>query len=218
MQAPGWRLASFAFACLIALLLCVSGADARERTGRAHKGGAKSGQAHRTVTRTGPDGTARTSTHDSRWQRGDGKWTRDTVHTGPGGKQGTTHVEGAKTENGYTRQSTRTGPGGGVTTRNATGSYDPASKTWTHDATTTRPDGSTATSHGTRTRTEDGFQSTLTHTGPKGTTTVEGQGSWDPETKTFTREKLVTRPDGSTSKTEVTTQVTPDAPQAAPAE
>jgi hypothetical protein len=274
MHGPGSRLAGFTLTCLIALLLCLPDADARERRGRAQTGAAKSGQIHRTVTRTGPDGTARTSTHDSRWQRADGKWTRDTVHTGPGGKQGTTHVEGAKTGNGYTRQSTHTGPNGGVTTRNTTGSYDPetktwtkdvtrtgrdgatgtthverqrteggytkttthtgpqggvttrnaagsydpASQTWTHDATTTRPDGSTATSHGVRTRTEDGYQSTVTHTGPKGTTTVEGQASWDPETKTFTREKLMTRPDGTTSKTEVTTQVTPDAPEAAPAE
>lgn len=218
MQVPGWHIAGFMFSCLVALLLCTPDADARERMGRAQMGAAKSGQAHRTVTRTGPGGTARTSTHDSRWQRGDGKWTRDTVHTGPGGKQGTTHVEGARTASGYTRQSTHTGPGGGVTTRNATGSYDRATRTWTRDATTTRPDGSTATSHGERTRTEDGYQSTTTHTGPKGTTTIQGEGSWDPETKTFTREKVVTRPDGSISKTEATTQFTPDAPEAAPAE
>ncbi len=239
------RFASLTFVFLVAFLLASPDADARERQGRAGKGAPKSGHAERSVTRTRPDGTTRTSTHDSTWQRGGGKYSRDTVHTGPGGKQGTTHVEGAKTrdgrvrdvtrtgpggktatthdevqrtEDGYTKTTTHTGPQGGVTTRNATGAYDPATKTWTHDATTTRPDGSTATSHGERTRTEDGYQRTTTHTGPQGTTTVEGQGTWDPATKTWTREKVVTRPDGSTSKTEVTTQVTPDVPESAPAE
>jgi hypothetical protein len=298
---PASRSASLTLAFLVALLFAVPDADARERQGRARMGAAKSGQAHRSVTRTGPDGAARTSTHDSTWQRGGGKYTRDTVHTGPGGKTATTHVEGAKTsdgrvrdvthtgpggktatthdeirrtdtgytretthtgpnggvttrsatgsydpatkswskdvtrtnpsgsaatthvegqrtDDGYTRTTTHTGPQGGVTTRSATGSYDPATKTWTQDAATTRPDGSTATSHSERTRSEDGYQRSATHTGPKGTTTVEGEGSWDPETKTFTHEKVVTHPDGSTSKTEVTTQVTPGAPEAAPAE
>jgi hypothetical protein len=301
MHRPGTRIASFTFACLVALLLSTPGADARERMGRSRVGAAKSGQVHRTVTRTGADGTARTSTHDTSWQRGGGQYSRDTLHTGPGGKQGTTHVEGARTsdgavrdvtrtgpggqtatthdelhrtDGGYTRETTHTGPNGGVTTRNATGSYDPetkswskdvtrtnpngstatthvdgqrtdtgytkttthtgpnggvttqsatgsydpASKTFTRDATTTRPDGSTATSHTEGTRTDGGYQQTTTHTGPKGTTTTTGEGTWDPETKTWTREKVVTRPDGSSSKTEVTRQVAPGAPEAAPAE
>ena len=117
MHGPGKRVASFTLSCLVALLLGAPGADARERMGRSRTGAAKSGQAHRTVTRTGPDGTARTSTHDSTWQRGGGKYSRDTLHTGPNG---------------------------GVTTRSATGAYDPATKTFTRDVTTTRPDGSTS--------------------------------------------------------------------------
>jgi hypothetical protein len=48
-----------------------------------------------------------------------------------------------------------------------------------------------------------------THAGPRGTTTVEDRGSWDPTTRTWTRVKVVTRPDGSTEKTEVSTEVTP---------
>ena len=184
------RFASLLLACLVAFLLAAPEADARGRQARARQGAPKSGHAERTVTRTGPDG-----------------------------KTATTHDEVHRTEGGYTRETTHTGPNGGVTTRNASGAYDPETKTWTHDATTTRPDGSTATSHGERTRTEDGYQRTTTHTGPQGTTTVEGQGTWDPATKTWTREKVVTRPDGSTSKAEVTTQVTPVAPVTpAPAE
>jgi hypothetical protein len=162
MHRLGTRLAGFTLSCLVALLLSAPGADARERMGRSRMGAAKSGQAHSTVTRTGADGTARTSTHDTTWQRGGGKYTRDTLHTGPGGKQSTTHVEGQRTDGGYTK--------------------------------------------------------TTTHTGPKGTTTTLSEGNWDPETKTWTREKVVTRPDGSSSKTEVTTVVEPGAPEAAPAE
>src|SRR5262245_10155259 len=218
MQRHGQRLAGLTRSFLVALLLGAPGADDRERMGRARMGAAKSGQAHRTVTRTGADVTARTSTHDTSWQRGAGKYTRDTLHTGPGGKQATTHVEGARTENGYTRQSTHTGPDGGVTTRNTTGSYDPETKSWTKDVTRTNPYGSTATTHAEGQRTDGGYQQTTTHTGPPGTTTIQGEGQWDPETKTWTRERVVTHPDGSTSRTEATTQVAPDAPGAAPAE
>jgi hypothetical protein len=268
------RIACLTLAGLAAFLLTVPDADARERQGGARMGAGKSGQAERTVTRTRPDGSTRTSKHDSTWQRGDGKYTRDTVHTGPRGKTATTHdevrrtdggysratthtgpnggvttrnatgaydpasktwskdvtttrpdgrsattqVNGQRTEVGYTKTTTHTGPQGGVTTRSATGAYDPATKTWTHDAITTRPDGSTATSHGERSRTESGYQQTTTHTGPRGTTTVEGQGTWDPVSKTWTREKAVTRPDGSTAKTDVTTQLMPGAQEPAPAE
>ena len=132
------RFASLTFSFFFALLLAIPEADARERQGRARTGAAKSGHAERTVTRTRPDGTSRTSTHDSTWQRGDGKWTRDTVHTGPGGKQGTTHVEGAKTQDGRVRDVTRTGPGG-----------------------------KTATTHDEIHRTEGGYSRETTHTGPE---------------------------------------------------
>ena len=131
------------------------------------------------MTRTGADGTARTSTHDTTWQRGGGKYTRDTLHTGPGGKQGTTHVEGARTPDGAVRDVTRTGPGG-----------------------------KTATTHDELHRTDGGYTRETTHTGPNGgVTTIQGEGQWDPETKTWTREKLVTRPDGSTGGRKATSRV-----------
>ena len=157
------RFGSLTLACLVAFLLAASTADARSRHARGRQGAPKSGHAERTVTRTGPDGAARTSSHESTWQRGDGQWSRDTVHTGPGGKQATTHVEAAKTEDGHVRDATHTGPQGGVTT-------------------------------------------------------VEGQGTWDPATKTWTREKVVTRPNGSTSKIDVSKQVTRTTPEPAAAE
>ena len=175
------RFVSFTFAFLVACLLVAPAADARARQARARQSAPKSGHSERTVTRTGPDGPPRTSSHDSSWQRGDGKWSRDTLHTGPGGKQGAIHVEGAKTEDGRVRDVTRTGPAG-----------------------------ATATTHDEVHRTDAGYTRQTTHTGPNGgVSTRNASGAYDPETKTWTREAVVTRPDGSTQKTDVTTQVTP---------
>ena len=102
------------------------------------------------------------------------------TRTGPAGKTATTHDEVHRTEGGYTRETTHTGPNGGVTTRNAAGSYDAETKTWTRDATTTRPDGSTATSHSERTRTEDGYQRSATHTGPQAPPAWRARGPGTP--------------------------------------
>ena len=68
---------------------------------------------------------------------------RDVTRTGPAGATSTTHDEVHRTHDGYTRQTTHTGPNGGVSTRNASGAYDPETKTWTREAVVTRPDGST---------------------------------------------------------------------------
>ena len=56
---------------------------------------------------------------------------------------------------------------------------------------------------------DGGYTRQTTHAGPRGTTTVEDRGSWDPTTRAWTRVKVVTRPDGSTEKTGVSTEVTP---------
>ncbi len=137
------RFAILSLTCFVALLLATPEADARERQARARKHAPKSGQVERTTTRTGTDGTSRTSSHDTTWQRGDGRWSRDTVHTGPQGQQSTTHVEGAKTDDGFVRDRTRTGP-----------------------------DGRTATTHDEVHRSEDGYTRDTTHTGPNGSTST----------------------------------------------
>jgi hypothetical protein len=173
------RFAILSLSCLVAVLLAAPQADARER--RARKHAPKSGHVERTTTRTGPDGASRTSSHDTTWQRGDGRWSRDTVHTGPNGQQGTTHVEGAKTEDGAVRDRTRT-----------------------------RPDGRTATTHDEVHRSENGYTRETTHTGANGgVTTRNATGAYDPETQTWTRDATTTRPDGSTTTTQVIRQVTP---------
>lgn len=183
------RLTRFALLFLASLaLLAAPAAQAGERRPRAHEL-PKSGEAHRTVTRTGADGTSRTSSHDTQWQRGDGRWTRDTVHTGPNGQQATTHVDGAKTEDGHVRDVTRTGP-----------------------------EGKTATTHDEVHRTDDGYARNTTHTGPNGgVTTRNATGSYDPETRTWTKDVDVTRPDGSNVSKQVTRQVTPVTEDAPPA-
>jgi hypothetical protein len=80
------RFASVTLAFLTAFLLAspdrLPDADARERQGRAPMGAAKSGHSERSVTRTRPDGTSRTSTHDSTWQRSGGKVGDPARHAG----------------------------------------------------------------------------------------------------------------------------------------
>lgn len=178
------RLAILVLTLLVALLLAPQ-AHAWQRRAHARKPVPKSGEVERTVTRTGPDGTSRTSSHDTTWQRGDGKWTRDTMHTGPNGQQGTTHVEGSKTEDGAVRDVTRTGPGG-----------------------------KTSTTHDELHRTDGGYTRQTTHTGPQGgVTTRDATGSWDPETKTWTRDVTTTHPNGQTTETEVERHVTDVTPE-----
>jgi hypothetical protein len=46
-----------------------------------------------------------------------------------------------RTEGGYTRNSTATNAQGQTTTRNATGTYDPGTKTWIKDVSVNRGDG-----------------------------------------------------------------------------
>ena len=121
------RLVRIALLCSASLaLLAAPAAHAGER--RARHPVPKSGEVSRTVTRTGADGTSRTSTHDTKWERGDGRWTRDTVHTGPNGKQATTHVDGARTENGTTRDITHTRPDGSTVTKQVTRQVTPVTE------------------------------------------------------------------------------------------
>ena len=112
----GWTLAVL---CILALA-----APAAQARGRHPKLPAR-GSAHREVTRTGPNGNSRTSSADTTWQRGDGAWTRDTVRTGPNGGQSVTHVDGAKTADGFVREKTTTGPNGRSATAQASTAFTP---------------------------------------------------------------------------------------------
>jgi len=183
------RLATFLLTALVAFLLGAPQAHAWQRLAQADNGAPKSGEADRTVTRTGPSGTSHTSTRNTTWQRGGGKWTRNTVRTGPNGKQTTTHVDGSKTADGAVRDVTRTGP-----------------------------NGKTATTHDEIHKTDNGYTRDSTHTGPNGgVTTRDATGSYDPATKTFTKDVTTTGPNGKTTEKEVTRHVTPVTPEPASA-
>jgi hypothetical protein len=163
-------------AILSILVLAAPAANARKRHELP-----KSGSVHREVTRTGPDGQPLTSTADTTFQRGDGKWTRDTVRTGPKGGQTTTHVDGAKTADGFVR-----------------------------DKTTTGPNGKTATTHDELHRSDGGYSRVTTRTGPAGgVATRESQGVWDSATKTWKRTTTLTGPKGNSKTTEKSTTFTP---------
>jgi hypothetical protein len=70
-----------------------------------------------------------------------GTRTRDVQRQGPEGQTATRHDETQRTEGGYTRSSTATNAQGQTTTRNATATYDPATKTWTKDVSVNRGEG-----------------------------------------------------------------------------
>ena len=142
------RTALSSFGTLALVVLSVAPAGARERFGGKHL--PPRGSEQRTVTRTGVNGQSHTWTQNSTWQRGNGAWSRDTTTTNPQGKTWNTQVTGAKTADGFVRDKTVTGPNGGVTTRDASGSYDPATHTFTRDVTVTHPDGKTSSVVDTR--------------------------------------------------------------------
>ena len=70
-----------------------------------------------------------------------GTRTRDVQRQGPEGQTATRHDETQRTENGYTRSSTATNAQGQTTTRNATATYDPSTKTWSKDVSVNRGEG-----------------------------------------------------------------------------
>jgi len=94
---------------------------------------------------------------------------------------------------GFSRSSTLTGWQGNTATREAQGTWDPETKTWSNSATVTGADGQTAERSTSTTKTEDGYIRSGTTTGPQGNSaTREAQGHWDPVTQTWTKNISVT--------------------------
>ena len=115
--------------------------------------------------------------------------TRDVEWTGPNGKTAARQDVITRTEDGHTRSSEFTGPNGRNATRDATVTRDVESGTKTRDVTWTGPEGQTATRLDTTTRTESGYTRSTTRTGPAGHTAERDVVStWDPETRTWTKE------------------------------
>lgn len=80
---------------------------------------------------TGPDGKTATRDADVSFDKDAGTRTREVTTTGPNGAVRTVDDVTTRTDGGYNRETVVTNPNGGTVTREATGSYDAETKTWT---------------------------------------------------------------------------------------
>ena len=101
-----------------------------------------------------------------------GQTTHTTVtRTGPAGNSATRNTTATATANGFESSSTVTGSNGKTASRSQTGTYDPATKTWTRSANSVGPNGKTASTDVVVQKTDTGFTRDVTKTGPNGKTT-----------------------------------------------
>jgi len=137
-------------------------------------------------------------------QRDNGTQSVDISGTTADGRTWERHIDTTKTDTGFTRTMEGTTPDGKTFSRNVTATRDAEAGTWSKDVTGTTPSGKTFSTTVDGQRTETGYTSTATHTGPDG--------------GTLTRNVVATRnADGSISK-EVTHTGTPPQNGDAPAE
>lgn len=190
-----------------ALLLANVDASARERGAGAsrpqHPRGDFTRHTERTRTENGhtrsdtwTNANGRQVTRDATVvnDREAGTRTRDVQWTGPNGRTAERHDVTTKTENGYTRQSTFTNPQGKTITREAEVVRDAATGTRTRDVTTTLPDGRTRTISDITQKTDTGYTRDTTITNPNGGTVQRDvTATWDPVTKTWTKDVSVDR-------------------------
>ena len=100
--------------------------------------------------------------------------------------------------------SSSTRPDGSVVTRESSNAVDPDAGTRSRDVIWTGADGQTVTRSGEFTRTENGFEGSVTRTGPGGNSGGRQiTGSYDPETGVFTREVRPLEPDAPDDTAEV---------------
>ena len=72
-------------------------------------------------------------------------FSRSSSASGPGGRSATNAATVTRTENGYARSAETTGPGGATASRQTSGSWDAASKTWSKSTAYFGPQGKTGT-------------------------------------------------------------------------
>ena len=125
---------------------------------------------------------------------------RTVTRTGVEGRAATRSTNKTITENGYQRSSTATGPNGKTATRNATGAYNPETKTWTRDASSVGPNGGVSSTNATVQKTDTGYTRDVVKTGPNGNTvTKNASSSYDASTGTLTQQRTIIGPNGATS-------------------
>jgi hypothetical protein len=199
----GERFALVGLAGIVTLTLAAASADAAGVRGRA--GGAQRGSStHHVESQRTTNGHTR---HDD-WTNANGKTatrdatvvndretgtrTRDVELQGPNGKTATREDVTQRTADGYTRDSTFTGPNGKTATRDATVSRDKEAGTVSRDVVTTGPNGKTRTVNDDVQRTADGYTRETVRTNANGgTTTRDVDATYDPATKTFTKDVSV---------------------------
>ncbi len=145
--------------CLTSVLTLALLAVADEAEARGRKDGARarSGSAHKQVTRTGPRGGQRTWTENRSWKRSQGRFESQRERTGPGGRTRTKDVQAERTETGYRRGTTWTDARGNQATRDATVNVDREAGVRNRDVEWVGRDGHTRTRQDTTTRTESGY-------------------------------------------------------------
>lgn len=112
-------------------------ADAREVTRQTTKQRTENGYTRDSVM-TGPEGRQATRSATVVNDKEAGTRTRSVVRQGPEGRQRTVKDQLQRTENGYTRSKTATNPNGAVNTRNVVASYDPETGTRSKEVTRER--------------------------------------------------------------------------------
>jgi len=113
---------------------------------------------------------------------------RQVTRTGNNGNSASRTSTVNRTDQGYQRDVVRQGPQGNSRTKSTQGQWDADSGTWNRQTSATNANGQSATATKSVTRTDDGYSSSKTVTGPQGNSaTKTAEGSWDPETNTWTK-------------------------------
>ncbi len=137
------------------------------------------------------------------------------TRTGPAGntytRQSSVTTNG---QGGFTANSTWTGPKGNtIATKQQSGSYDSATKTYSSSGTITGPKGNQSTFNTTVQGSGNGYVRNSTLTGPNGNTvTTNGQGTYNPSMGTFNQTRTTTFPNGQSATESRTVAVAPAQP------
>lgn len=149
----------------------------------------------RTDTWTGENGRSATRRREVTRDPEAGVRTRRSDWTGPEGGTLTRERRTERTENGWRRSGSVATGDGRTATRETEVARDPEAGERTRRSMTTLPDGRTVTGDDVLRRTEDGYTRSTTVTGPDGATaTRDVNGTYDPETGTWSRVVDVDRP------------------------
>lgn len=123
------------------------------------------------------------------------------TRTGPYGNTATRQSNIATNgQGGYTAGSTFTGAAGRASTRQQSGSYNPATQTYSRSGTTTGPNGNQSSFNTSLHATGDGYTRSATRTGPNGNSvTSTGQASYNAATGSVTQSRTTTGPEGKSA-------------------